>query len=66
MYDDHDELVELVKAHHQGVLTIRQIAQLTGLTPDEAFEAVEKIYAEHDLGDHDGDTNPTTFTPDDF
>lgn len=55
---------DLVKAHSEGDLTIRQIARLTGLSSGTAYDIVEALYDIHDLGDDD--SNPTTYTPDDF
>jgi len=55
---------DLVKAHSEGDVTIRQIASLTDLSPGTAYDLIEALYSILDLGD-DGST-PTTYTPDDF
>lgn len=55
---------DLVKAHSEGEITIRQIASLTGLSSGTAYDIVEALYEIHDLGDED--PSPTTYTPDDF
>lgn len=54
---------DLVKAHSEGDVTIRQIASLTGLSSGTTYDLVEALYEIHDLGD--GDASPTTYTPDD-
>lgn len=67
---DEDGLVtfalahDLVKAHSDGEVTIRQIADLTGLSSGTTYDLVEAIYAINDLGDED--LTPTTYTPADF
>jgi len=54
---------DLVKAHSDGDVTTRQIAQLTELSPGTTYDLVEALYRIHDLGD--AESSPTTFTPDD-
>jgi DNA-binding transcriptional ArsR family regulator len=54
---------DLVKAHSNGDVTIRQIPALTGLSPGTAYDIVEALYTIHDLGSED--SSPATFTPDD-
>jgi len=54
---------DLVKAHADGDITIRQIASLTGLSSGTAYDIVEALYEIQDLGDDD--SNPTTYRPDD-
>lgn len=53
---------DLVKAHNEGGVTIRQIANLTGLSTGTAYDLVEALSEIHDLGDDD--SSPTTYTPD--
>ena len=66
----HPEIVtfalayDLVKAHSEGEVTIRQIASLTNLSPGTAYDLVEALYSILDLGDDE--STPTTYTPDDF
>lgn len=55
---------DLVKAHSEGDVTIRQIATLTDLSTGTAYDLVEAFYSILDLGDDD--PTPTTYTPDDF
>jgi DNA-binding MarR family transcriptional regulator len=55
---------DLVKAHSEGDVTIRQIASLTDLSPEAAYDLVEALYSILDLGDDE--LSPTTYTPDDF
>ena len=55
---------DLVKAHSQGDVTIRQIASLTDLSPGTAYDLVEALYSVLDLGDDE--STSTTYTPDDF
>ena len=55
---------DLVKAHSEGDVTIRQIASLTDLSPGTAYDLVEALYSILDLGDDE--SAPTTYTPDDF
>jgi len=54
---------DLVKAHSEGDVTIRQIAELTDISPGTAYDLVEALYSILDLGD---DTSPTTYTSADF
>lgn len=65
--DDHGFVIfalahDLVIAHAEGDVTIRQLARLTGLSTGTAYDLVEALYAIHDLGNG---PSPTTFTPDD-
>ncbi|WP_179235218.1 winged helix-turn-helix domain-containing protein [Halorubrum ezzemoulense] len=55
---------DLVKAHSEGDITIRQIASLADLSSGTAYDLVEAIYSILDLGDEE--SAPTTYTPDDF
>ncbi|ERG94133.1 HTH domain-containing protein [Haloquadratum walsbyi] len=55
---------DLVNAHSEGDVTIRQIASLTNLSPGTTYDLVEALYSILNLGD-DGST-PTTYTPDEF
>ena len=55
---------DLVKAHSEGDVTIRQIASLTDLSPGTTYDLVEALYAILNLGDDD--STPTTYTPDEF
>jgi len=55
---------DLVKAHSEGDVTIRQIANLTDLSPGTAYDLVEALYSILGLGDDE--SSPTTYTPDDF
>lgn len=55
---------DLVKAHSDGDVTIRQIADLADLSPGTAYDIVEAIYTIHDLANDD--SSPKTYTPDDF
>ncbi|MFP9062499.1 transcriptional regulator [Natrialbaceae archaeon A-chndr2] len=55
---------DLVKAHSEGDVTIRQIASLTDLSPGTAYDLVEALYSILDLGDDE--SAPTTYTPGDF
>jgi len=55
---------DLVKAHSEGDVTIRQIVSLTDLSPGTAYDLVEALYSVLDLGDDE--STPTTYTPDDF
>ena len=55
---------DLVKAHSEGDVTIRQIARFTDLSPETAYDLVEALYSIFDLGDDE--PGPTTYTPDDF
>jgi DNA-binding MarR family transcriptional regulator len=67
--DDHGIVTfalayDLVKAHSEGHVTIRQIASLTDLSPGTAYDLVEALYSILDLGDDE--SAPTTYTPADF
>jgi len=67
--DDHGLVTfalahDLVKAHSEGDVTIRQMAELTGLSTGTTYDLVEALYSILDLGDDD--SAPTTYTPDDF
>jgi transposase len=55
---------DLVKAHSNGEVTIRQIASLTGLSAGTAYDLVEALYSILHLGDDE--SAPTTYTPADF
>ncbi len=66
--DDHGLVTfalahDLVKAHNDGDITIRQIASLSGLSSGTAYDLIEALYEVHDLGDDE--SGPTTYTPDD-
>jgi len=52
---------DLVKAHSDGEVTIRQMASLTDLSPGTTYDLVDALYATLELGDDD--TDPTTYTP---
>lgn len=54
---------DLVQGHDEGEVTVRQIAQLTGLSSGTTYDLVEALYEILDLAS--GDTGSTTFTPDD-
>lgn len=56
-----ESLYDLVRAHSNGEITIRQIASLKGLSSEQAYEVVTAVYHHYDFGD--GDTGPTTLTP---
>lgn len=65
--DDHGLVTfalahDLVWAHSEGEVTIRQIATLTGLSSGTTYDLVEALYESHDLGTEDA--GPTTYTPD--
>lgn len=55
---------DLVKAHSEGKITIRQIANLTELSSGTTYDIVEAIYEIHDLGADD--PSPKTYTPADL
>ena len=55
---------DLVKAHSEGDVTIRQIASFTDLSSGTAYDLVEALYSILDLGDDE--STSTTYTPDDF
>jgi len=44
---------DLVKAHSEGDVTIRQIASLTDLSPGTTYDLVEALYSILNLGDRD-------------
>lgn len=55
---------DLVHAHNEGDVTIRQMSELIGLSAGTTYDLVEAFYAILDIG---GDNSgPTTYTPDDF
>ncbi|MEY7850535.1 ArsR/SmtB family transcription factor [Natrarchaeobius sp. A-rgal3] len=54
---------DLVTAHSEGEVTVRQLATLAELSSGTAYDIVEAIYEIRDLGDED--PTPTTYTPDD-
>ena len=54
---------DLVNAHSEGDVTIRQISTLTNLSQGTTYDLVEALYEIHGLGDDD--PSPTTYTPDD-
>ena len=65
--DDHGLVTfalahDLVNAHADGDITIRQLASLTDLSSGTAYDLVEALYDIHDFG---SDSTPTTYTPDD-
>jgi len=67
--DDHGLVTfalahDLVTAHSEGDVTIRQIAELTGLSTGTTYDLVEALYSILDLGDDD--STPTTYVPDKF
>ncbi|GAB6878803.1 helix-turn-helix domain-containing protein [Halorubrum gandharaense] len=67
--DDHGIVTfalayDLVTAHSEGEVTIRQIASLTDLSSGTAYDLVEALYSILDLGDDE--SSPTTYTPADF
>jgi len=53
---------DLINAHSEGDVTIRQIAGLADLSDGTAYDLVEALYEIQELGDTD--SSPTTFTPD--
>ena len=55
---------DLVEAHSEGDITVRQIATLTELSPGTTYDLVEALYEIRALGDDE--SGPTTYTPDDF
>jgi len=64
--DDHGLVTfalahDLVKAHSDGDVTIRQITRLTDLSPGTTYDLLEALYEIHGLGDTD--SSPTTYTP---
>jgi len=54
---------DLINAHSEGDVTIRQIAGLADLSDGTAYDLVEALYQIQELGDTD--PSPTTYTPDD-
>jgi Fe2+ or Zn2+ uptake regulation protein len=54
---------DLINAHSDGDVTIRQIATLTNLSHGTTYDLVEALYEIHDLGGDD--PGLTTYTPDD-
>ena len=54
---------DLINAHSDGDVTIRQIATLTDLSHGTTYDLLEALYDIHDLGGDD--PSPTTYTPDD-
>jgi len=66
--DEHGFVVfalahDLIKAHSEGDITIRQITELADLSTGTVYDLVEAVYAIHELGDDAEE--PTTYTPDD-
>jgi predicted DNA-binding transcriptional regulator AlpA len=67
--DDHGLVTfalahDLVNAHSEGDVTIRQMAELTGLSTGNTYDLAEALYSILDLG---GDSSaPITYTPADF
>lgn len=55
---------DLVNAHSEGDVTIRQIADLTALSTGTAYDLVEALYSILSLGDDE--SRPRTYTPADF
>ena len=67
--DDHGLVTfalahDLVTAHSEGDITIRQMAELTGLSTGTTYDLVEALYSILDLGNDN--SAPTTYTPADF
>lgn len=54
---------DLINAHSEGDVTIRQIAGLTDLSHGTTYDLVEALYEIQEFGDTD--PSPTTYTPDD-
>lgn len=54
---------DLVTAHNEGDITIRQISGLTGLSSGMTYDLVDAIYAVRGFGE--GPSSPETYTPDD-
>jgi len=50
---------DLVAAHNEGDITIRQIGDLTGLSSGMTYDLVDAIYAVRGFGE-----GPETYTPD--
>lgn len=55
---------DLVNAHSEGDVTIRQMAELTGLSTGTTYDLVEALYSILELGDDN--SAAITYTPDDF
>ena len=55
---------DLVNAHNDGEVTIRQIAELTDLSSGTTYDLVEALYSILDLDATESE--PTTYTPADF
>lgn len=53
-----------MRAHSEGDVTTRQIAELADLSPGTTYDLVEALYSILDLGDDE--SAPTTYTPGDF
>lgn len=67
--DDHGLVTfalahDLVTAHSEGDITIRQIAELLDLSTGTTYDLVEALYSILNLGAEN--LSPTTYTPDDF
>jgi len=66
--DDHGIVTfalahDLVVAHSRGEVTIRQFADLAGLSAGTAYDLVDALYAILELGNEE---TPTTYTPKSF
>lgn len=55
---------DLIKAHDDGNITIRQIETLTELSSGTTYDLVEALYEIHELGGEE--PSPQTYTPGDF
>lgn len=53
---------DLVTAHNEGEITIRQIGDLTGLSSGMTYDLVDAIYAVRGFGEEP--SSPETYTPD--
>ena len=53
---------DLVTAHNEGDITIRQIGDLTGLSSGMTYDLVDAIYAVRGFGEEP--SSPETYTPD--
>ena len=67
--DDHGIVTfalayDLVSAHNDGGVTLRQIAELTDLSSGTTYDLVEALYSILDLDATESE--PTTYTPADF
>jgi hypothetical protein len=65
--DDHGLVTfalahDLVKAHNDGDVTTRQIAQLTDVSPGTTYDIIDALYEIHDF--RATGSSPTTYTPD--